>query len=103
MKNYKILTLPSAERDIEEITEYIGEKLKASGAAAKFIDKILDVYEKLSTFPEMGTELKNRYPLQYKYRWILIDNYILFYIIKDDKVIVMRLLYSSSNYLNVLM
>ena len=102
MKNYKIITSPRAIQDVEDIADYIGNKLFAPRSAEKFIDKVVETYERLSTFPEMGTELKKEFALKFQYRWVLIDNYILFYTVKEDTVIVMRVLFSSRNYMNAL-
>lgn len=102
MRNYKIITLPRAEQDIEGIAEYIGVKLNAPRSAEKFLDNLDATYERLSEFPEMGTEIKRDYPLKNKYRWVLIDNYILFYTVMDETVNVVRVVYQSSNYLHAL-
>ncbi len=102
MNNYKILTTPRAQQDIENIADYIGKKLFAPSSAQKFLDNVINTYDKLSVFPEMGTEVKQNFPLKYKYRWIPIDNYLLFYIIKDEQIVVMRVLFSSMNYMNIL-
>ena len=52
--NYKVLLTGSAERDLEEIYDYIAEN-DTQGNADHVLDKLMEVAESLAAFPERGT------------------------------------------------
>jgi toxin ParE1/3/4 len=52
--SYKVLLTRSAERDLEEIYDYIAEN-DTQGNAGHVLDKLLAVAEALAAFPERGS------------------------------------------------
>ncbi|OWV24394.1 hypothetical protein B7982_01365 [Fibrobacter sp. UWB2] len=53
-------------------------------------------------FPEIGPSLKGNVDSLSRYRCLSVSNYIVFYRIELDKVLIVRILNSRMNYLNIL-
>lgn len=101
----KISYSPSALRDLEQIGDYIVEKLKSPVAARDVVDKIQDAIDKLADFPKMGTPLSARYEDVADYRFLVCDSYLAFYRVKEDTediVYIDRILYGRRDYLKIL-
>jgi len=101
---YSLKFTPKAENDLDEIYNYISNKLFANEAADNLTDKIENSIIRLSKFPFSCGYVLNK-PLRNRgYHKLIIDNYIVFYLINEIKkqVIIMRILYGASNYQNIL-
>ncbi len=88
--------LPAAQTDLEEIFAYILNDDPA--AAAKFLDRIDSVISKLAQFPLMGRVPKDPRLQHLGYRILVVDNYLVFYVIKDQVVEIRRVLHGSRRY-----
>lgn len=104
MQNYNIIIKVDAQEDLTNINDYISTVLFAPSAANALLDKIEAVFSSLRSFPEMGTLLKTEIQTKFVYRWIKVDNYLIFYTVDSttETVHIMRVLFGASNYLNVL-
>jgi plasmid stabilization system protein ParE len=94
MKQYKVRITDKALADMEEIYNYIATQLQAPENAMAQYNWIAKAIEELSMFPEkarMESEPERAMGL----RQLVIDKYSAFYVIKDMKVIVIRVLYSA--------
>ena len=95
-KKHKIHYLPIAQQDLVEIFNYImSDNPKA---ASSFIDKIDKSISKLETFPRLGVVPKDDRLGFMGYRMLVIDNYLVFYIIKDSIVEIRRIIHGSRKY-----
>jgi addiction module RelE/StbE family toxin len=97
---YKIRINPLVITDIEEIRDYIAEDNPQ--AAMRIVNTIYSSIEKLGTFPEMGAPLSSRINLKTDYRYLICDNYLIFYKIEKETVSVYRVLNGSRDYLSIL-
>lgn len=104
MKDYCVDVLPLAQSDIDGALKYIAVELVNPKAALDLLDGFRQCFQNLKKFPFSGSELKANGSLKYAYRWILVDSYLVFYTVNepDERVIVMRVLYASFDYLTVL-
>ena len=94
MKQYVVRITDRALADMEEICNYIAIQLQAPENAMAQYNWIAKAIEELSMFPEkarMESEPERAMGL----RQLVIDKYSAFYVIKDMKVIVIRVLYSA--------
>ena len=98
----KVICSAKAEQDVDCLFEYIDNNLHNSIAAHIIVEKILRLSQKLSTFPEMGTSLKTVDSRLEAYRYLIADNYLLIYKVVDEEVVVVRILYAKSNYVQLL-
>jgi addiction module RelE/StbE family toxin len=103
-KNYSIKFTTKAEEDLDEIYEYIANNLFASEAADNLMDKFENKILTLKSFPYSSSFVADEVLKNRGYRKLIIDNYIVFYLIneQEQQVIIMRILYGASNYKNIL-
>ncbi len=93
---YHIEYLPAAQADLEEIFAYILNDDPA--AAAKFVDRIDITISQLARFPLLGPVPKDPRHQHLGYRMLVVDNYLVFYVIKDQVVEIRRVLHGSRRY-----
>ena len=101
---YNILYYPLARSDIEGIGDYIANTLFAPRAAAELLGKIRRAIEILQDFPLSGATIEPQEGLTLPYRWLKVENYMIFYTVDKTKqtVTVMRILYGASDYFSIL-
>lgn len=97
MKRYKVQITNKALSDLEEIYDYIAEQLQAPEAAMDLYHRISDAIETLDTFPERVKLLEIEELLTLELRQLNVDNFSVFYHVRDERVIVTSILYSSSD------
>jgi addiction module RelE/StbE family toxin len=95
-KKHKIRYLPIAQQDLIEIFDYIREDNPS--AAATFIEKIDKSISKLESFPQLGVVPKDDRLEFLAYRMLVIDNYLVFYVIIGDIIEVRRIIHGSRKY-----
>ena len=97
MKQYTVQVTDRALADMEEIYTYIAEQLQAPENAMGQYNRIAEAIQKLNMFPErvriMESEPENKMGL----RQLPVNNFSVVYVIKEDRVIVTRVLYSASD------
>lgn len=94
----KIVFLPIAKNDLQEIISYISKDLHAPKAALNLVDSLHKSISRLSDFPALYTEYFPSKPLIDKYRFITVKNYIVFYVVNDDIVEIRRIIYAKKDY-----
>lgn len=95
-RKYSIEYLPIAVQDLTGIINYI--KIDDPSAAMKLLDDIDDSISKLECFPHMDTVPKDIRLQSLGYRMLIIDNYLVFYIVMDDIVEVHRIISGKRKY-----
>jgi len=96
MKKYSIEYLKLAEDDLTEIFDYIAQDSPAS--ALDLLDRIDESVAQLEEFPFKG-EVPNDLRLRnLNYRMLVVENYLIFYIVLDDSVEIRRVLQGRRNY-----
>lgn len=101
MKNkYRVKIVPKAEEDLDEIFYYIALELNNKSAAEKMINLFSNKILRLQEFPFSCSLVEDDLLKDKGYRKLIIDNYIVFYIVneEDQQVIVMRVLYGRKKY-----
>ncbi|GBR75430.1 translation repressor RelE [Candidatus Termititenax persephonae] len=89
--------LVQAQEDIRKIVNYLSEQ--STLAADNFIQKVWHALDQLALFPESAPVSKNVRLSGEKYRTlVLVYNYLLFYKIHKQTVIVYRILNGKRNY-----
>jgi len=92
-----------AELDLEQIGDYIAEKLKSPQAALNTIRGIKKAISKLEDFPLIGTPLSSIVNVDTDYRCVGYGNYLAFYRPVGDNVFVDRVLYSRRDYITIIL
>ena len=100
----KIVYRPLAVEDIISTADYIKDKLKNPQAAEHFKERMLNAISLLKDNPNMGAELAKKYDtLNNNYRYIIVNNQIVFYEIIDDTIEIVRVLDGRTDYLKYLL
>jgi len=97
---FQIRFLKIAEEDFTEIVSYIAaDNPKAADEIATKIEKNLEL---LSENPFLGRIPRDEELKKLGYRYLIIQNYIIFYTIENNKIFIHRLLHSARNYKEIL-
>jgi len=98
MANYKIKIMQIAQDDMKAIVMHI--RLNDNDAAIRMYEKIKTSIGKLADFPLMGPVPLDRKIAQQGYRMIVVDPYLVFYILvmEDNTVEVHRILHGKQNF-----
>lgn len=97
MKQYTIQITDKALADMEEIYNYIAEQLLAPENAIGQYNRIAEAIQKLNVFPERIQIMESEPEHTLGLRQLPIDNFSVFYVIEDNRVVVTRVLYSASD------
>ena len=100
MGKYKIAILQIAREDIGEIFFYIAADSPKS--ALEMTDKITDKIDMLAELPLIGKIVPDNEMAKQEYRMLIINNYIVFYKVIDDEVVVYRVLHGMRDYPDLL-
>ena len=96
-KKYSFFLTETAESDINQIFEYISVNLSNPEAAASFADELESQISEICKTPKIGRLVENGYIKRSDVRRILIETFILYYLIDDreHRIIVLRVVYSK--------
>lgn len=104
VNNYTIKMTPKAAEDLDNIYRYISEELIATSSAANILEGIEKEIMGLREFPFSCNYVADEYLRNKGYRKLIVNNYIVFYLIEEEKdhVIIMRVPYGKQKYENLL-
>lgn len=94
---YKIIYTSSAKKDLEEIINYISNKLNNKNAANELIKKIKKEEKSILIFPHANARYISKSKLEFDYRRAIVGNYSMFYTIdkSNKKIYVARIIYNK--------
>lgn len=93
---------PIAKKDLLEIKAYITEESENPKAAVGVVAEIIESYQKLKVFPQMGRKLSSKIGVTTDYRYLISGKYMIFYKIDDIYVSIYRILYGKRDYIKLL-
>lgn len=96
MSKYRVEYLPLAYDDLDEIFTYIAAD--DPGAAASLLNEIDSVILNLEDFPDMGANPRNRRLAGKGYKMLIVDGYLVFYVVTGDVVEIRRIVSGKRNY-----
>ena len=88
--------LPTAEKDLIEIFEYI--KKDNPAAAVSELDKFDQSISKLSRAPSLGLIPKDQRLKEMGYRMLVVDQYLVFYVVKKKFIQIRRVIHGARRY-----
>lgn len=96
---YKIVYLPLAKTDIQNILNYISDVLGVPNSALNLLEKFEKSISYLQDFPYSHSIYSTKRTLKNKYRFIPVKNYIIFYNVIENKktVEISRVIYAKRN------
>ena len=99
---FEVKVSPQAAEDLLEIKGYIENELQNPVAAQNTVLKIVETYEDLANFPGIGIPVERYVDFPTDYKFVLANNYSIFYRIEDEIVRVVRILYSRRDFIRIL-
>ena len=97
MEKYTVQITEEALSDLEDIYRYIAEKLLSPESALGQYNRIADEILTLDVFPARYRTVDFDPEHSAGLRRMLVDNYSVFYVIHENRVIVTNVLYSASD------
>lgn len=97
MKQYKVQITDKALADMEEIYNYIAIQLQAPENAIGQYNRIAKAIEELNIFPKKARLMESEKERTMGLRQLVVDNYSVFYVVENERVVVMRVLYSATD------
>ena len=101
---YKLNFTKEFLQELEKICTYISFNLNNPIASLNLRKEIIKNSNLLKRFPNMFPKIKNINRVKYKYRRIVINNYIILYTIDDENKIIYyaHIYYNESNYMKII-
>lgn len=97
---YKLEYLPVARQDMIEIVRYISQELQNPSAADQLAVEFIEAGDGILSFPYINPAYTPIRSLKHEYRKLLVQNYLMFYWIDEEKqlVTVARVVYAKRDY-----
>ena len=102
MKIYNIEYSKESKEDLIRIKQYIKYNLQEPETANKLISKIRKSIKTLKDNPNIYTIIDDDVIRKLEIRKLIVDNYIVFYRIKNDNIAIVRIVYGRRNWINLL-
>ncbi len=93
---FSIQVTQIAEQDLQGIQQYISQILKAD--AKPQLSRLKAAILTLQEFPYRNSMIKMEEFSKQEIRHLPVDNYLIFYTIKEDCVFILRVLYAKRNW-----
>ena len=96
MEHYKIKIYTAARQDLCDIVAYLNTLSQET--AEKYYDQLIREIADLAQFPERHPHPRDLALKAKGYRYLLVKNYYVFYIVKGETVQIRRILYARRDY-----
>ena len=96
MERYKVKIYPSAQQDLRDIVDYLNTL--SPSAALRYYDKLTKEIASLSTMPERCPRPRDLALAAKGYRYLIVENYLIFYVVSGGTVQIRRILYGRRDY-----
>lgn len=97
---YRVQIFPRAELDLKETKAYFSDVLKT--ASTKVFESFLEVIDKLEENPMIYPLVQDAHLHEKGYRFIPLESFLLFFVIKGRSVEIRRFLYGGRKYSGLL-
>ena len=97
----KIVVSKEARKDLVRIRDYVRDELANPEAADRLIRKLRLSVEKLVAFPRAGKPLDALLPVQSEYRYLVCENYCVFYLEEGENVVAVRILHQRQDCMRI--
>lgn len=97
---YTIRLLQAAEEDFKDIIMYIS--LDNPKAAETVADKIEKSLSNLEHFPLIGKIPAEQELAKMGYRFLIVQNYLIFYTVENNIILIHRIIHGARNYSSLL-
>ncbi len=98
----KVTVSPEARKDLLSINAYIRDELSNPDAANRIIGQLKKSILSLEAFPGKGRPLDALIRVHTEYRYLVCENYCVFYLSSDTDVLIIRILHQRQDCLKAL-
>lgn len=102
MRKYNIEYSKESKQDLIGIKQYIKYNLQEPEIAQKLITKIRTQIDSLKYSTEIYAIIDDDIIKKLEIRKLIVDNYIVFFRIKNDSIQIVRIMYGRRNWINLL-
>lgn len=102
MKKCDIEYSKESKEDLVGIKQYIKYNLQEPEIAQKLISKIRNEINNLKYDPKIYSIIDDDLIKKLEIRKLIVDNYIVFYRIKNENIEIVRVMYRRRNWINLL-
>jgi addiction module RelE/StbE family toxin len=88
--------------DVRSSVKYIKNTLQAPKASERLKDELKKAYKKIKQTPFMYPVVPNAYLASMGFRFIMVKKYMLFYIVDEKEVNIIRFLYGHRDWMNII-
>ena len=99
---YKLIFSKNFKNDVKSSVNYIKNMLQAPMASERLKDEIKKAYKRIKQNPYMCPIVPNDYLASMGFRFTKVKNYMLFYVIDENEVNIIRFLYGHRDWINIL-
>lgn len=100
MENYEVILYPTAKHDLLEIIDYLNTL--SPEAAFRYYDLLTEEISSLSHMPERCPHPKDLALATKGYRYLIVKDYLVFYVVSEKTVQIRRILYGRRDYQSLL-
>lgn len=100
MEQYNVRIFPTAQQDLLDVIDYLNTLSKE--AALNYYDRLVSEIARLSIMPERCPRPRDLALAAKGYRYLVVGNYLVFYVIVGSVVQIRRILYARRDYKQLL-
>ena len=100
MEQYEIRIFPTAKQDLLDVIDYLNTLSRDS--ALKCYDRLVSEIASLSTMTERCPRPRDLALAAKGYRYLVVGNYLVFYVVAGNTVQIRRILYARRDYKKLL-
>ena len=100
MEKYNVLLYPTAKQDLLEIIDYLNTL--SPEAALRYYDLLTEEISSLSHMPERCPHPRDLALAAKGYRYLIVKDYLVFYVISGNTVQIRRIIYGRRDYQSLL-
>ncbi|MDO4568719.1 MAG: type II toxin-antitoxin system RelE/ParE family toxin [Clostridia bacterium] len=93
----RVIVSGEARKDLATIRQYISEELCNPDAARRILAELKKSILTLERFPGSGRPLDALIPVHTEYRYLICENYCVFYLSSEEEVMVVRILHQRQD------
>ena len=101
-RKYQLSIAAQVERDLNEITFYLTELGTYENTVDSLLKHIFDGLEQLQTHPLSGAPLDKKTSIPTNMRYLVIEDYLVFYEFDGQLIKVFRVLSAKKDYIRIL-
>jgi len=99
---YKLQLSKYYLEELKSAVNYIKHDLQNPIAANNLKEETKKTYKKIKENPFLYPAVPNEYLASKGFRFVMVKNYMLFYIVIEKEVIILRFLYGQRDWMNIL-